>query len=123
MPGARARLHPPATAMGLQGPQALRSVPADRLRVAPDSLIEPALAGRRADPRGRVWVFAIWAIWGVRRRIWRWALVGIRMDRRKAGDLRFTMKLITPNNGEQFLIERENATLNNLKVFSPATPT
>ncbi len=68
-------------------------------------------------------VFAIWAIWCVRRRLWCWALVGIRMDRRKAGDLRFTMKLITPNNGEQFLIERENATLTDLKVFSPATPT
>ena len=68
-------------------------------------------------------VFAIWAIWGGWRRLWRWALVGIRMDRRKAGDLRFTMELITPNNDQQFLIERGNATLTNLIVFSPATPT
>ena len=41
--------------------------------------------------------------------------LGIRMDSRKAEGLRFTINLITPDNGEKFLIELENATLTNIQ--------
>ena len=40
--------------------------------------------------------------------------LGIRMDSRKAEGMRFTINLITPDNGEKFLIEMENATLTNI---------
>ncbi len=43
--------------------------------------------------------------------------LGIRMDSRKAEGLRFTINLVTPDNGEKFLIEMENATLTNIKGF------
>ncbi len=43
--------------------------------------------------------------------------LGIRMDSRKAEGLRFTINLITPDNGEKFVIELENATLSNLPGF------
>lgn len=43
--------------------------------------------------------------------------LGIRMDSRKAENLRFTINLITPDNNEKFLIELENATLTNVKGF------
>jgi alkyl sulfatase BDS1-like metallo-beta-lactamase superfamily hydrolase len=43
--------------------------------------------------------------------------LGIRMDSRKAEGLRFTINLITPDNGEKFLIEMENATLTNTPGF------
>jgi alkyl sulfatase BDS1-like metallo-beta-lactamase superfamily hydrolase len=43
--------------------------------------------------------------------------LGIRMDSRKAEGLRFTINLVTPDNGEQFIIEMENATLTNIKGF------
>jgi alkyl sulfatase BDS1-like metallo-beta-lactamase superfamily hydrolase len=43
--------------------------------------------------------------------------LGIRMDSRKAEGLRFTMNLITPDNGEKFVVELENATLTNLPGF------
>ena len=48
--------------------------------------------------------------------------LGIRMDGRKAEGLRFTINLITPDNGEKFLIELENATLTNIKGFVAAKP-
>jgi alkyl sulfatase BDS1-like metallo-beta-lactamase superfamily hydrolase len=48
--------------------------------------------------------------------------LGIRMDGRKAEGLRFTINLVTPDNGEQFLIELENATLTNIKGFQAAKP-
>ncbi|MCA9285268.1 MAG: MBL fold metallo-hydrolase [Phycisphaerales bacterium] len=41
--------------------------------------------------------------------------LGIRMDSRKAEDMRFTINLVTPDNGETFLIELENATLTNIR--------
>ncbi len=41
--------------------------------------------------------------------------LAIRMDSRKAEDLRFTMNLITPDNGERFIVELENATLTNIQ--------
>jgi alkyl sulfatase BDS1-like metallo-beta-lactamase superfamily hydrolase len=43
--------------------------------------------------------------------------LGIRMDSRKAEGMRFTINLVTPDNGEKFLIELENATLTNIKGF------
>jgi alkyl sulfatase BDS1-like metallo-beta-lactamase superfamily hydrolase len=43
--------------------------------------------------------------------------LGIRMDSRQAEGLRFTINLVTPDNGETFLIEMENATLTNIAGF------
>ncbi|MBW2416349.1 MAG: SCP2 sterol-binding domain-containing protein, partial [Deltaproteobacteria bacterium] len=41
--------------------------------------------------------------------------IGIRMDSRKAEGMEFTINLITPDNGEKFLVELSNATLNNIE--------
>jgi alkyl sulfatase BDS1-like metallo-beta-lactamase superfamily hydrolase len=49
--------------------------------------------------------------------------LGIRMDSRKAEGMRFTINLITPDNGEKFLIEMENATLTNIQGFQAKNPT
>jgi alkyl sulfatase BDS1-like metallo-beta-lactamase superfamily hydrolase len=48
--------------------------------------------------------------------------VGIRMDSRKAGDLEFTINLITPDNGEKFLVELSNSTLTNIEGFLADDP-
>jgi alkyl sulfatase BDS1-like metallo-beta-lactamase superfamily hydrolase len=48
--------------------------------------------------------------------------LGIRMDSRKAEGLRFTINLITPDNGERFVVELENATLTNIKGFLAKNP-
>ena len=48
--------------------------------------------------------------------------LGIRMDSRKAEGMRFTINLITPDNGEKFLIELENATLTNIQGFLADKP-
>jgi len=48
--------------------------------------------------------------------------LGIRMDSRKAEGLRFTMNLVTPDNGEKFIVELENATLTNIKGFQADKP-
>jgi alkyl sulfatase BDS1-like metallo-beta-lactamase superfamily hydrolase len=48
--------------------------------------------------------------------------LGIRMDSRKAEGLRFTMNLATPDNGETFVVELENATLTNIKGFQAPNP-
>jgi alkyl sulfatase BDS1-like metallo-beta-lactamase superfamily hydrolase len=48
--------------------------------------------------------------------------LGIRMDSRKAEDMRFTINLITPDNGEKFIIELENATLTNIEGFLSDKP-
>jgi alkyl sulfatase BDS1-like metallo-beta-lactamase superfamily hydrolase len=48
--------------------------------------------------------------------------LGIRMDSRKAEGMRFTMNLLTPDNGEKFLVELENATLTNIKGFQAEKP-
>jgi alkyl sulfatase BDS1-like metallo-beta-lactamase superfamily hydrolase len=48
--------------------------------------------------------------------------LGIRMDSRKAEGMEFTINLITPDNGEKFLIELSNATLNNLEGFLAEDP-
>ncbi|MCE9554863.1 MAG: MBL fold metallo-hydrolase [Planctomycetes bacterium] len=48
--------------------------------------------------------------------------LGIRMDSRKAEGMRFTINLVTPDNGEKFLIELENATLTNIQGFLADNP-
>jgi alkyl sulfatase BDS1-like metallo-beta-lactamase superfamily hydrolase len=48
--------------------------------------------------------------------------LGIRMDSRKAEGMRFTINLITPDNGEKFLIEMENATLTNIEGYLAEKP-
>ena len=40
----------------------------------------------------------------------------------KAERLRFTINLVTPDNGEKFIVEMENATLTNIKGFQAAKP-
>jgi alkyl sulfatase BDS1-like metallo-beta-lactamase superfamily hydrolase len=44
------------------------------------------------------------------------------MDSRKAEGMRFTINLITPDNGEKFIVELENATLTNIKGFLANKP-
>jgi alkyl sulfatase BDS1-like metallo-beta-lactamase superfamily hydrolase len=48
--------------------------------------------------------------------------LGIRMDSKKAEGMRFTINLITPDNGEKFVIEMENATLTNIQGFQAEKP-
>ena len=48
--------------------------------------------------------------------------LGIRMDSRKAEGMRFTLNLVTPDNGEKFIVELENATLTNIKGFQTDKP-
>ncbi len=48
--------------------------------------------------------------------------LGIRMDSRKAEGLRFTINLATPDTGETFIIEMENATLTNIAGFQAEVP-
>jgi len=44
--------------------------------------------------------------------------LAISMDSRKADGMRFTVNLVTPDNGEKFVIEMSNATLTNIKGFT-----
>jgi alkyl sulfatase BDS1-like metallo-beta-lactamase superfamily hydrolase len=48
--------------------------------------------------------------------------LAIRMDSRKAEGMKFTINLITPDNGEKFIIEMENATLTNIAGFQADKP-
>ena len=48
--------------------------------------------------------------------------LGIRMDSRKVEGLSFTVNLVTPDNGEKFIIELENATLTNIQGFQAPNP-
>jgi alkyl sulfatase BDS1-like metallo-beta-lactamase superfamily hydrolase len=48
--------------------------------------------------------------------------LGISMDPKKAEGLRYTVNLVTPDNGEKYAIELENATLTNIKGFQAAKP-
>lgn len=48
--------------------------------------------------------------------------LGIRMDSRKAEGMRFTINLMTPDNGERFVVELENATLTNIAGFQAERP-
>jgi alkyl sulfatase BDS1-like metallo-beta-lactamase superfamily hydrolase len=43
--------------------------------------------------------------------------LGISLDPRRAEGLRYTINLVTPDNGEKYLIELENATLTNIEGF------
>jgi len=43
--------------------------------------------------------------------------IGIRMDSRKAEGMEFTINLVTPDNGEKFVIELSNATLTNIEGY------
>jgi alkyl sulfatase BDS1-like metallo-beta-lactamase superfamily hydrolase len=48
--------------------------------------------------------------------------LGIRMDSREAEGMRFTINLVTPDNGEKFIVELENATLTNIAGFQAKNP-
>jgi alkyl sulfatase BDS1-like metallo-beta-lactamase superfamily hydrolase len=48
--------------------------------------------------------------------------VGIRMDSRLAEDIEFTINLITPDNGEKFIVELSNATLTNIEGYLADDP-
>lgn len=48
--------------------------------------------------------------------------LAIRMDSRKAEGMKFTINLLTPDNGEKFIIEMENATLTNIAGFQAEKP-
>ncbi len=48
--------------------------------------------------------------------------LGIKMDSRKAEGMRFTINLVTPDNGEKFIIELENATLTNIEGYQADNP-
>ncbi|MBE9549582.1 MAG: MBL fold metallo-hydrolase, partial [Proteobacteria bacterium] len=43
--------------------------------------------------------------------------LGIRMDSTKAEDFEFTINLITPDNGEKYIVELSNATLTNIEGY------
>ncbi len=48
--------------------------------------------------------------------------LGISMDPKKAEGMRFTINLVTPDNGEKYLIELSNATLTNIKGQQAKNP-
>ena len=48
--------------------------------------------------------------------------LGIKMDPRKAEGLEFTINLITPDNGEKFIVELSNATLTNIEGYLADAP-
>ena len=49
--------------------------------------------------------------------------LGISMDPKRAADLSFTMNLVTPDNGEKFLVELSNATFTNIQGQQAKNPT
>jgi len=48
--------------------------------------------------------------------------LGIRMDSRKAEGMEFKINLVTPDNGEQFVLEMSNATLTNIREQQAKDP-
>jgi alkyl sulfatase BDS1-like metallo-beta-lactamase superfamily hydrolase len=48
--------------------------------------------------------------------------IGISVDPRRADGLRFTINLVTPDNGEKYLVEMSNATLTNIKGEQAKNP-
>jgi alkyl sulfatase BDS1-like metallo-beta-lactamase superfamily hydrolase len=48
--------------------------------------------------------------------------VGVRMDSAKVGDLEFVMNLVTPDNGEKYVVELSNQTLTNIEGFQAKDP-
>ena len=49
--------------------------------------------------------------------------LGISMDPKRAAGLNFTLNLVTPDNGEKFLVELSNATLTNIMGQQATNPT
>ena len=43
--------------------------------------------------------------------------LAIKMDSRRAEGLEFMMNLVTPDNGEEFIVELSNATLTNIQGY------
>jgi alkyl sulfatase BDS1-like metallo-beta-lactamase superfamily hydrolase len=48
--------------------------------------------------------------------------IGISVDPKKADGLKFTINLVTPDNGERFIVEMSNATLTTIKGFQTNKP-
>jgi len=48
--------------------------------------------------------------------------VGISMDPKRADGIKFTINLVTPDNGEQFIVEMSNSTLTTIKGFQAQKP-
>lgn len=48
--------------------------------------------------------------------------LGISIDPRKAEGMHFTINLVTPDNGEKYLVEMSNATLTNIKGEQAKNP-
>jgi alkyl sulfatase BDS1-like metallo-beta-lactamase superfamily hydrolase len=48
--------------------------------------------------------------------------IGISVDPKKADGLKFTINLVTPDNGERFIVEMSNATLTTIKGFQAPKP-
>lgn len=48
--------------------------------------------------------------------------LGISLDPQKADGIRFVFNLLTPDNGEKFVVEMSNATLTTIKGFQAAKP-
>ena len=48
--------------------------------------------------------------------------LGIRLDSSAVGDVNFVMNLVTPDNGETFVVELSNRTLTSLQGFLSSTP-
>jgi alkyl sulfatase BDS1-like metallo-beta-lactamase superfamily hydrolase len=48
--------------------------------------------------------------------------LGISMDPKKAEGLHYVVNLVTPDNGEKYAVELENATLTNIKGFLAPKP-
>jgi alkyl sulfatase BDS1-like metallo-beta-lactamase superfamily hydrolase len=48
--------------------------------------------------------------------------LGVRLDSRKAEGMKFTVNLMTPDNGEQYVVELSNSTLTNIKGHQAKNP-
>jgi len=48
--------------------------------------------------------------------------LGIRLDSKKAEGMKFVINLVTPDNGEKFVVEMSNATLTNIKGQQAKNP-
>lgn len=48
--------------------------------------------------------------------------IAIRVDSQKAAGMKFTINLVTPDNGEKFVVEMSNSTLTNIKGFQANNP-
>ncbi len=48
--------------------------------------------------------------------------LAIRLDSKKAEEIEFVINLVTPDNGEQYVVELSNATLTNIKGFQAKDP-